>query len=723
MNKLENIIFKTSHFLKMFFVVLRRDGFSVVMRRTRETIFIKFIAKSKFFKKYEQDLYFSKNSSLAKVVFKDNDCMKKDNSIDDRSVDVIVCVHNALEDVKRCLESVLAKNTIKNMKLIIVDDGSGDETRDFLADFARNNAAKLVRNEKALGYTFAANIGLRESRGDYAILLNSDTIVTSGWLEKMIACAQSDSRIGLVGPLSNTASWQSVPKISEDGDWADNPLPEGITLNEWGDLIERDSGKIYPRMPFLNGFCLMIKKEVIMNVGYFDEETFGKGFGEENDYCLRARKNGWALAVADDVYIYHAQSKSYSSEKRIILCEAADKNLAKKHGRKIIQDGVLYCQNNRVMEGIRARIDILPQLFTTHKEIKNKYEGKTILFVLPVTDAGGGGNVVVSEAQALADMGIKVTLLNLIRNKDAFKGSYPELELEVLYAKSESDIKEKGLLFDAVVATANFTATWIAPIDIKEDVILGYYAQDYEPLFYKSGTKGFFDAEKSYELVPRMKIFSKTVWNKEMIENNHPKKVAVIGPSYNSHLFRPCSGKTNSASRSVRIIAMIRPSSPRRNAKMTMEILKSVKIRFGNRVDIVIFGLSKDELRFAKIEKKFNFTNLGKLNPLQVSRLFNESDIFVDFSTYQAMGLASMEAMASGLAVIVPKKGGGDSFAINGENSLMVDTSDVNTSRDALFRLINDADLREKLSKEAIRSIPQFHPDFSAANMAKVLFD
>ncbi|HEX8353631.1 MAG TPA: glycosyltransferase, partial [Pyrinomonadaceae bacterium] len=126
-----------------------------------------------------------------------------------QSVDVIVCVHNAPEDVKRCLESVVS-HTRMPYRLILVDDGSADETRAYLAAFAEAQGAVLLRNPEARGYTFAANQGLRRSEGDYVVLLNSDTVVTPLWLDRMIACGESDPQVGLVGPLSNGASWQSI---------------------------------------------------------------------------------------------------------------------------------------------------------------------------------------------------------------------------------------------------------------------------------------------------------------------------------------------------------------------------------------------------------------------------------------------------------------------------------------------------------------------------------
>lgn len=715
---MKNKISKVLRLIKMFYRVIKRDGAAVAFNRVLQTIATVAVIKEKRLRRYEDELYAAKNTNIGEIVF-EQEISDKTPVVEDKKVDVVVCVHNALYDVKMCLNSVL-KYSGSSYSLIIVDDGSAEDTRDFLADFAKKNEVKLIRNEQALGYTFAANIGLRNSSGDYVVLLNSDTIVTSNWLNKMLCCAESDPKIGLVGPLSNTASWQSVPRISEGGDWSENLLPENIDIQQWAELIAQESGKIYPRIPFLNGFCLMIKRTVIEDLGFFDEEHFGRGYGEENDYCLRARKNGWSLAVADDTYIFHAQSKSYSNEKRKLLCDTADRFLAEKHDKAAIHEGVMYCKDNKILEGIRTRIETIPKRFSILRQ--SKFSRKSILFILPITNAGGGGNIVVNEAESLSKFGIKVTLLNFFKNKKIFEKSYPNLELDVVYAEKELEIAEISQEYDAVVATVNFTVEWLIPLSPKEIPILGYYAQDYEPFFYAQGTKDFENAKKSYELIPRMKIFTKTDWNRQLIKNNHGREVAIVGPSYNVNLFCPRPRKIRMSQGTIRVVAMVRPSSPRRGAKMTMEILKEAKKKFGNKISIIVFGLEQKELYYSRVERSFDFHNLGLLNSIQVSRLFTESDIFVDFSVFQAMGLTAMEAMASGLAVIVPEKGGTSSFAKDRKNSLVVDTSDINKCKKSLFELIEDSNLRENISREAIKDMPNFHPDFSAANILKTLF-
>ena len=141
-------------------------------------------------------------------------------------IDVVVCVHNALEYVQRCLESVLSRSTVK-FRVVIVNDGSDQPTTDWLRGLSsRVDRVDLVETHGPIGYTRAANLGLRATQTDRVVLLNSDTIVPRLWLEGLLECMASDDKIGIVGPLSNAATWQSVPeRVDKSGGWAVKRTP------------------------------------------------------------------------------------------------------------------------------------------------------------------------------------------------------------------------------------------------------------------------------------------------------------------------------------------------------------------------------------------------------------------------------------------------------------------------------------------------------------------
>lgn len=278
------------------------------------------------------------------------------------SVEIVVCVHNALTEVKACLESVVA-NTEGPFRMVLVNDGSNGATTDFLRNFSRDcGSSELVENQGARGYTFAANQGLKTSTADYVILLNSDTIVSKWWLDRILECGESSAAIGIVGPLSNAASFQSLPECKlPNGEFSRNPLPDTMTIEAMARAVARLSARRYPRVPLLNGFCFAIKRFVIEAIGYLDAETFPQGYGEENDYCLRALDAGIELSIADHAYVYHAEARSFGYKKRRRLSRKGSMALAKKHGMRRIEKCLFLMEDEPTLlamrQGLRQYLD------------------------------------------------------------------------------------------------------------------------------------------------------------------------------------------------------------------------------------------------------------------------------------------------------------------------------------------------------------------------------
>jgi GT2 family glycosyltransferase/glycosyltransferase involved in cell wall biosynthesis/SAM-dependent methyltransferase len=637
------------------------------------------------------------------------------------SVDIIICVHNALEDVRRCLVSLL-EYTTQTYRLILVDDGSNELTEKYLLEFADSHHALLLRSEKATGYTYAANRGMRSSSAEFLVLLNSDTILTPEWLDRFVSCIQSDPKVGIVGPLSNTASWQSVPKIEETGDWASNPLPEGLSPARMAQLIASNSARLYMEMPLLNGFCLMIRRKLLDEVGLFDEDSFGQGYGEEDDLVLRARNLGWKMALADDVYIYHAQSKSYSSDQRHVLSERAGKILRNKHGERIISQGVRFCQQDPVLEGIRARSQV------SYDRDQNLwrgkvYSGRRLLFILPINSPGGGANVIRSESLAMQQMGVKVVFFNLETHREGFVKSYPDLSQSTIFGKPE-DLELAAQNYDAVIATYNPTVGWLQQLQSKQThPVLGYYIQGFEPWMYAQSSLGYKIALDSYTLIDDMTLFCKTEWTRQQVKEATGRESEVIGASVDIDLYRPRPRNTPLwPNGPLRIAAMIRPESPYREPLKTMELLHKTFQKYKGEVEILLFGTPYENPAFQVLPHDFPWKIYGVLSPEQVANLLSQVDIFVDYSSHQAMGLTAMEAMACGCAAIVPKFGGASSYALHERNSLIADTSTFENVWLALQRLVEDEKLRNHLQRNAIQDICAYFPEHSALNILSTLF-
>ena len=146
-----------------------------------------------------------------------------------RQVDIIVPVYNGLEDLKKCVESVKRHTDLKVHRLILVDDKSPDEKVLPYLESLQEEGIHLIASPENEGFSASVNKGMEYSDRD-VILLNSDTIVTRGWVEKLIACAYSTAAAATVTPMSNAATLCSVPEFLQD-----NQLPEGYTVDDMGD--------------------------------------------------------------------------------------------------------------------------------------------------------------------------------------------------------------------------------------------------------------------------------------------------------------------------------------------------------------------------------------------------------------------------------------------------------------------------------------------------------
>lgn len=280
-------------------------------------------------------------------------------SLKDYPIDIIICVYNALEDVRLCLDSV-AKYMLKSHRLIIVNDCSDQETTLYLREFASTHIGiQLLENEENLGYTQSANKGLAAGVTEFRVILNSDTIVSDNWSLKLLDVALQDENIGIVGPLSNAAGVQSVPEIkSTSTNTAINILPDNISIELLDEFLEKESpASVFPRLSLIHGFCFGIKKSVIDSIGYFDNENFARYYGEENDYCFRAKRAGFDFAVATNTFVYHRKSRSIVEEERIVHMGKAGKRLRELYGKEKVREACLVGENHPILKSIRVRVD------------------------------------------------------------------------------------------------------------------------------------------------------------------------------------------------------------------------------------------------------------------------------------------------------------------------------------------------------------------------------
>lgn len=246
--------------------------------------------------------------------------------------DIVLPVYNGSETVLRCLRA-LQSATDTPFRVQIIDDGSRAYTTRLLEEVAaQDERFRLHRRAINRGYTKSVNEGLKLTSADWIVILNSDTVVSAGWLRRLHQALRAVPGAGLAGPLSNAASWQSIPNVKDmDGRWSQNDFIEPEDVEQVQARLGVASRRGYPLFPILNGFCTLFSRAVFDTCGGLDEDAFPLGYGEETDLCLRAMQAGFKAVVADDCFVYHEKSVSFGSGTRAGLTRQGGFELKNKH--------------------------------------------------------------------------------------------------------------------------------------------------------------------------------------------------------------------------------------------------------------------------------------------------------------------------------------------------------------------------------------------------------
>lgn len=234
-------------------------------------------------------------------------------------VSLIVLTYNNLALTKECLESIELNTEYDNYEVIIVDNLSTDDTRNYLKKhyLGRINYT-VIFNDENVGFAAGNNIGLENATGDILILLNNDTYVSPYWLGGLVKAFKRNPELGLVGPVTNNIGNES--KINIDyKDWSEMNVK---SLN----YISNHTNQLYP-VECLAFFCAAIRRGVYDKLGGISLD-YGLGFFEDDDYCKRVKESGWRLAVVEDAFVHHHLSASFNQLKNNRKEQLMQKNKA-----------------------------------------------------------------------------------------------------------------------------------------------------------------------------------------------------------------------------------------------------------------------------------------------------------------------------------------------------------------------------------------------------------
>lgn len=225
----------------------------------------------------------------------------------DPSVSVIVVTYNNLDLTQACLRSIEEHSQYGRLEIIVVDNASSDGSPEYLEAWASaGENRRLILNEDNRGFAAANNQGLRAATGDYLVLLNNDTFVTPGWIRTMLGHLRRDRTVGLVGPVTNNIGNEAKIDIAYKG------MTDMLVRS--AAYTQRHIGQTYP-LRTAAFFCVMMPRSTFERVGLLDE-SFGRGFFEDDDYCRRIEKEGLRVVCAEDVFVHHHLSASFDKLKQ-----------------------------------------------------------------------------------------------------------------------------------------------------------------------------------------------------------------------------------------------------------------------------------------------------------------------------------------------------------------------------------------------------------------------
>jgi GT2 family glycosyltransferase len=224
-------------------------------------------------------------------------------------ITVGIPVRNQLVYLRRAVKSVFRTQSLP-MRLIVVDDASDVPTSRWLGELDRSRAdVTVIRNASQEGFAYNANLILDATEGDPIVLLNTDTVVTSGWDAALQAVLARCPGAGLAGPSTSCAHTAQALLECRFGRF---DLSDSEIEGRGGEIARRYRGQWEP-LKHLGGFCYAIARCTFEDVGYFDER-FGLGPYEENDYSDRAADKGYEAIWAKWAYVHHFGGRTFAAE-------------------------------------------------------------------------------------------------------------------------------------------------------------------------------------------------------------------------------------------------------------------------------------------------------------------------------------------------------------------------------------------------------------------------
>ena len=290
-----------------------------------------------------------------------------DFPIGDHIIDIIIPVYNGYEFLTPLFDSI-EKNTTSPHRLIVINDCSPDErVKPLLVERLKKHPGSIfIDHEANLGFVKSVTEAYSHT-SDHFLILNTDTELPSYWLERLMHPILNMDKIASTTPFTNSGQIASFPNFI-----ADNDIFEGMRVDELDSIFKMvNPDNFYTQIPTGVGFCMGVNYDLIQEIGFFVEEEFGRGYGEENDWCQRAIQHGYSNLLVPNLFVYHKHGGSFSAEdKQRLMKENAIKLLhrhpnydkdvesyVKKDPHKVLREILVIAASSQDKEALHLIID------------------------------------------------------------------------------------------------------------------------------------------------------------------------------------------------------------------------------------------------------------------------------------------------------------------------------------------------------------------------------
>lgn len=652
--------------------------------------------------------------------------------------DVVMPVYNGLAYVVEAVTSIIESTSDTPYHLFLIDDCSDYKTREYLQRIAQQHTDIYVhRHQTNQGFVISCNTGIRLGGSKYVVLINSDVIVTPGWLKRLVQCAESDEAIGSANPFTNYASNINIP------------ISPGANFYGMDEYLQRHAARTYPDVVTGVGFCLLLRRSALEQIGLFDE-IYGRGYCEESDLCLRLTTAGYRTVVADDVFLYHKGRATFTdrNERYLKNRRIFDQRWGQEYQRQFSD---FLARNplgpSRKLFSLKQRWDPEPVLRETYRQMRKRVHGREVVaamreavrgvrrlstakrdlatpqavakftrpdrlkitYVLHHLTVAGGVLSVVQLVNELILLGVEARLVAL--------RAYPEVYdwrfyTQPIIFKTVRELLHNFPESDVAVATHWTTAPWVDKVVKSGRAQQGvYFIQDYEGWFFpEENSKARQAVKQTYELLP-IKIV-KSDWLRNLLAKDG-YDAAKISLGMDLNIFYP--REVDKAAPPV-ILAMARPRTPRRGFPTLVQALHQLKARLPAS-KIILFG---DQTPPGKIPFEFEWKGLIT-NQNELAEIYSRAAVFIDASDFQGFGRTALEAMACGTACVLTNVGGVTEYAREAENCRLVPPKDPATLAGAAIDVLENDRFRKNLIEQGLKTVKRFCVKREAAETLEFL--